>query len=118
MAWGEGHEENLTEGEHRHEDKGNQNRNSPEGYHRGGGARQKAKTNTKCKGGTTHSPAARGGVPGRKRIAERKQNNGHHKEKKAKHAVLCNCVSSQITLAAPRLGAEKGVSRTTKKNKH
>ena len=32
-----------------------------------GGARQEAKTNTKWKGGTTHSPA-RGGVPSRKRI--------------------------------------------------
>ena len=36
-----------------------------------GGARQKAKTNTKWKGGTTHSPA-RGGVPSRKRMSKEK----------------------------------------------
>ena len=42
----------------------------------------------------------------------------HHKGKKTKHTVLCYCVSSQITLAAPRLGAEEGVGRTTKKNEH
>ena len=36
----------------------------------------------------------------------------HHKEKKTKHAVLCHSSSTQITLAAPRLGAEEGVSRT------
>ena len=55
----------------------------------------------------------RGGeVPSRKRIAERKQNNVHHKEKKTKHTVLCHCVSSQITQAALRLGAEEGVGRT------
>ena len=35
---------------------------------------------------------------------KRKQNNVHHKERKTKHAVLCHVVSSQITLAAPRLG--------------
>ena len=57
-------------------------------------------------------------MPSRKRIAERKQNNVHHKEKKTKHTVLCHCVSSQITLAAPRLGAEDGIGRTTKKNVH
>ena len=56
-----------------------------------------------------------GEVPNRKRIAERKQNNEHHNEKKTKHSVLCHYVSSQITLAAPRLGAEEGVGRTTKK---
>ena len=53
-------EEKRIEGEHRREDKGNQSQNPPAGYHRGGGARRKAKTNTKWKGGTTHSPA-RGG---------------------------------------------------------
>ena len=37
-----------------------------------------------------------------------------HKEKKTKHTVLCHSESSQITLAAPRLGAEEGVGRTTK----
>ena len=50
---------------------------------------------------------------------KRKQNNVHHKEKKTKHTVPCHCVSSQITLAAPRLGAEEGVGTTTKKkHKH
>ena len=38
--------------------------------------------------------------------------------KKTKHTVLCYCVSSQLTLAAPRLGAEEGVGRTTKKSEH
>ena len=42
----------------------------------------------------------------------------HHKGKKAKHTVLCYCVSSQITLAAPRLGTEEGVGRTKIKNEH
>ena len=51
-------------------------------------------------------------------MSERKQNNVHHKEKKTKHAVLCYWVISQITLAAPRLGAEEGVGKTTKKNEH
>ena len=46
---------------------------------------------------------------------KRKQNNVHLKEKKTKHTVLCLCVSSQITLVAPRLGPEEGVGRTTKK---
>ena len=62
-AWRGGRdEERRIEGEHRREDKGNQNQNPPAGYHRGQGegARQKAKTNTKWKGGTTHSPT-RGG---------------------------------------------------------
>ena len=54
-------------------------------------------------------------MPSRKRSAERKQNNVHHKEKKTKHKVLGHCVSSQITLAAPRLGAEEGVGRTKKR---
>ena len=36
-----------------------------------GGASQNAKTNTKWKGGTTHSPA-REGVPSRKRISKEK----------------------------------------------
>ena len=48
---------------------------------------------------------------------KRKQNNVHRKERKTKHTVLCHCVSSQITLAAPRLGAEEGVGRTTKKKR-
>ena len=46
---------------------------------------------------------------------KRKQDNVHHKETKTKYAVLCRCVSSQISLAAPRLTAEEGVGRTTKK---
>ena len=41
----------------------------------------------------------------------------HHKEKKRKHTVLCHGVSSQITLAAPRLEAEEVVGRTTKKKR-
>ena len=58
----------------------------------------------------------RGGqVPSRKRIAKRKESNVHYEQKKTKHAVLCHCVSSQITLAAPRLGTEEGVGRTTRK---
>ena len=48
---------------------------------------------------------------------KRKQNNVHDKGKKTKHRVLCYCVSSQLTLATPRLGAEEGVGRTTKKKK-
>ena len=81
-----------------------------------GGARQKAKTNTKWKGGTTHSPAKGGGCLAENAYQKRKQNNLHPKGKKTNHTVLCYCVSSQITLAAPRLGAEEGVGRTTKKN--
>ena len=66
-----------------------------------------------------HNPQSRDGG---KCLAEnayrkRQQNNVHHKGKKTKHAVLCHCVSSQITLAAPRLGAEEGVGRTTKKKR-
>ena len=37
-----------------------------------GGARQEAKTNTKWKGGTTHSPVRGGKVPSRKRISKEK----------------------------------------------
>ena len=62
-AWRAGRdEEKRIAGEHRREDKGNQNQNPPAGCHRGRGegARQEAKTNTKWKGGTTHSPT-RGG---------------------------------------------------------
>ena len=56
-------------------------------------------------------------MPRRKRIAAKKQNNVHHKEKKTKLAVLCHGESNQITLAAPRLGAGEGVSKTTKKKR-
>ena len=55
-------EERRIKGEHRREDKENQSQNPPAGYHRGGRARQEAKTNTKEKGGTIHSPAG-GEVP-------------------------------------------------------
>ena len=65
-----------------------------------------------------HNPQSRegGDVPSRKRIAERKHNNVHHKEKKTKHTVLCHRVSCQITLAAPLLGAEEGIGRTKNNN--
>ena len=49
---------------------------------------------------------------------KRRQNNVYHKGNNTKHTVLCHCVSSLITLAAPRLGAEEGVGRTTRKNEH
>ena len=62
-----------------------------------------------------HNPQshARGRYLADNTYQKRKQNNMHHKEK-TKQAVLCHYVSSQITLAAPRLGAEEGVGRTTK----
>ena len=82
-----------------------------------GGGRDKRRKRTR-NGKVAQPTVPRGGeVSSRKRIAERKQNNVHRKEKKTKHTVLCHCVSSQITLAAPRLGAEEGVGRTTKKQK-
>ena len=37
------------------------------------------------------------------------------KEKETEHTVLRHSVSRQISLAAPRLGAEEGVGRTKKK---
>ena len=80
-----------------------------------GGARQEAKANTKWKGGTTHSPARGGRCLAENAYQKGNQNNVHHKGKKTKHTVLCYCVSGQITLAAPRLGAEEGVCRTPKK---
>ena len=66
-----------------------------------------------------HNPQSREGgeVPSGKRIAEIKQNNVHHKENEIKYAVLCHSVSSRNTLAAPRLGAEEGVGRTTNKKR-
>ena len=60
-------------------------------------------------------PLNRGRCLAENAYQKRKQNNAHHKGKKTKHTVLRYCVSSQITLAAPRLGAEEGVGRTTKK---
>ena len=83
-----------------------------------GGARQEAKTNIKWKGGTIHSPARGRGVPSRKRISKEKTKQRASQGKRTKHTVLCYCVSSQITLAASRLGGEEGVGRTTKKNEH
>ena len=37
------------------------------------------------------------------------------KKIRPKHAVLCHSMSSQITMAAPRLGEEEGVGRTKKR---
>ena len=51
---------NAAERKHRRYDTGNQRENPPADRHRGGGRYETAKTNTKWKGGTTHSPA-RGG---------------------------------------------------------
>ena len=48
-------EERRIEGEHRREDKENQVKTPPLATIVAGGARQKAKTNTKWKGDTTHS---------------------------------------------------------------
>ena len=80
-----------------------------------GGARQEAKTNKNWKGGKTHGPARGGSCLAENAYQKRKQNNVHHKGKKTNHTVLCYCGSSQITLSAPRLGAEEGVGWTTKK---
>ena len=55
-----------------------------------------------------------GGCLAENAYQKRKQTNVHHKDKRTKHTVLCHCVCSQITLAAPRLGADGGVGRTTK----
>ena len=64
-AWQGGRDkERRIEVEHWREDKVNHSQNPSAGYHRGGGARQKLKTNTKSKGGKTHSPARE--VPSRK----------------------------------------------------
>ena len=60
-----------------------------------------------------HKPQSReGGRCLAENEQKRKQNNVHHKENKTKHTVLCHRMRSQITLAAPRLGAEEGVGRT------
>ena len=59
-------------------------------------------------------PLNRGRCLAENAYQKRKQNNVHHKGKKTKHTVLCYCVSSQLTLAAARVGAEEGVGRTTK----
>ena len=108
-------EERQIEGEQRRVDKENQSHNPPAGYHRGGGGETKGENQHKME--RWHNPQSR---EGGRCLAEnahqkRKQNNVHHKGKETKHTVLCYCVSSQLTLAAPRLGAEEGVGRTTKK---
>ena len=102
--------------EHRREDKGNQSQNPPAGYHRGGGGETKGENQHEME--RWHNRQSREGCLAENAYQKRKQNNVHHKGKKTKHTVLCHCVSSQITLAAPMLGAEEGVSRTTKKNEH
>ena len=75
-------EERRIEGEHRREDKENQVKTLPLATIVAGGARQKAKTNTKWKGGTTHSPARGGRCLAENAYQKRKQNNVHHKGKK------------------------------------
>ena len=110
---GEGDEGRRIEGQHRREDEENQSQNPPAGYHRGGGGDKRRKP-------TQNGKVAQPTVPrGGRCLAEhayqkRKQNNVHHEGKKTKRTVLCYGVSSQLTLAAPRLGAEEGVGRTTK----
>ena len=111
-AWrGRRDEEGRIEGQHRREDKENQSQNPPAGYHRGGGEDKRRKP-------TQNGKVAQPTVPrGGRCLAEhayqkRKQNNVHHEGKKTKRTVLCYGVSSQLTLAAPRLGAEEGVGRT------
>ena len=104
-AWRGGRdEERRIEREHRREDKGNQSQHPPAGYHPGGwwggDKRRKPTRNGKV-------APARGGSASLKT---------HSREKRTKHPVLCHCVSSQIIRAAPRLGAEEGVGRTTKQN--
>ena len=47
----------TIEGKNRRYDKGDQRQNPPADPQRGGGRDEKAKTNTKRKVGTTHSPA-------------------------------------------------------------
>ena len=86
-------------------------------YHGGGGGETKGENQHEME--RWHNPQPR---EGGRRLAEnayqkRKQNNVHHKGKKTKHTVLCYCASSQITLAAPRLGAEEGVGRMAKKKR-
>ena len=107
-------EERRIEGEHRREDKENQSHNPPAGYRRGGGGETRGENQHEME--RWHSPQSReGGVPSRKHISKEKTNQRASQGRKTKHTVLCHCVSSQITLAAPRLGAEEGVGRTTKK---
>ena len=92
-----------------------QSQNPPAGYHRGGGGETKGENQHEME--RWHNPQSREGgrFLAENAYQKRKQNNVHHKEKKTKHTVLYHCLSSQITLAAPQLGAEEGVGRTTKK---
>ena len=115
-AWRGGRdEERRIEGEHRREDKENQSQNSPASYHRGGGGETRGENQHKME--RWHNPQSREGgeVPSRKRISKEKTKQRASQRKEDKHTVLCHCVSNQITLAAPRLGADEGVGRTTKK---
>ena len=79
-----------------------------------GGAREKTKPTRNGKVAQPTVPLG-GGCLAENAYQKRKQNNVHHEGKKTKRTVLCYGVSSQLTLAAPRLGAEEGVGRTTKK---
>ena len=114
---GGGDEGRRIEGQHRREDKENQSQNPPAGYHRGGGEDKRRKP---IQNGKVAPPTVpRGGrCLAENAYQKRKQNNAHHKGKKTKRTVLCYCASSHITLAAPWLGAEEGVGRTTKENEH
>ena len=115
---GGGDEGRRIEGQHRRRRQGKPKSKPSRRLPSWRGGRQEAKTHTKRKGGTTHSPA-RGKVPSRTRISKEKTKQRAPKRKETKHTVLCYCVSSQLTLAAPRLGAEEGVGRTAKKeNEH
>ena len=90
-------------------------RQNPPAYRRRGGGGDKRRKRTR--NGKVVQPTVREGgrCLAENAYQKRKQNNVHHVENKSKHTVLCHCVSSEITLAAPRLGAEEGVGRTTKK---
>ena len=70
-----------------------------------GGARQEAKTNTKWKGDTTHSPARGGEVPRRKRISKEKtkQRASRRKEDKIYSPVLL-CKSPDYPGGLPARG--------------
>ena len=118
-AWRRGRdEERRIEVEHRCEDKGNQSQNPRAGYHRGRGGETNGE-NQHEKERWHNSPSLEGGrcLAGNA-YQKRKQNNVHHKGKKTKHAVLCHCVSSQITLAAPPARSGGGRRQDDTKNEH
>ena len=106
-------EERRIEGERRREDEGNQkskpSRMLPSWR---GGQRQKAKTNTKWKGDTTQSREG-GRCPAEN--AYQKKNKTCIMKERRQNILSYATVSSQVPLAAPRLGVEEGVGRTTKK---